>query len=71
MPYPRVYREILIINWLAFGCDIISLGMTTLFCQIFAIALLIDATTLKIYQIEDEEHRIEFRLNLDLKVVEH
>lgn len=69
-PYPRFYRGILMIGWLAFGCHIISLGKTTLFCQLPTVALLIGATILKVCQIGDDEHRIGSRLNLDLKVAE-
>lgn len=45
------------LGWLAFGVHVIALGITSLFCQLPTVSLLIVATVLAVWQVgTDQEH---------------
>ncbi|KAI9860214.1 MAG: hypothetical protein M1813_006324 [Trichoglossum hirsutum] len=63
-PNPRVYDIAQAIGWIAFGAHIVSLGMTTLFCQIMSICLLFVSTVLAVRQIGTDRYRIGQQMRL-------
>ncbi|KAJ9236797.1 hypothetical protein DTO169E5_5567 [Paecilomyces variotii] len=54
----RLYNAARALGWVAFGCHVISLGMTTLFNQIISVALLLLATVMVVYRFGEREYLI-------------
>lgn len=57
-PHPFAYKGVQMAGWVVFGCHIISLGMTTLLCQLLTVPLLVVATVLKVYGFSEDQSRI-------------
>ncbi|KAF3920311.1 hypothetical protein AA313_de0210061 [Arthrobotrys entomopaga] len=64
--YPRVYAFTQFVGWFAFGCQIISLGMSSLVMQILTVVLLSFSTVLVVYRVGDDDSRISATLSLEI-----
>lgn len=61
---PQRYNFARGIGWIAFGCHVVALGMTSLFLQLFSIAVLLIATVLVVHGVGDDETCIGSQLSL-------
>ena len=63
-----LYKVVLAIGWVVFGCHVVTIGMTTLVCQILSVALLLVAMLLKTNGFGDAQDHIGTCLSLEKKV---
>jgi hypothetical protein len=69
-PEPRLYNIIRVVGWVAFGANVISLGMTVLFNQILSVCILLAATVLVVQQVGDRQDRVGSYLSFNISVAE-
>ncbi|RWA04020.1 hypothetical protein EKO27_g11082 [Xylaria grammica] len=69
-PHPRFYTGARSFGWLAFGAHVISLGMTSLICQLLTVVLLLSATTILAWQVGRDPKHIGSRLLLDCELLD-